>query len=108
MENPAAALSAAAVLLPYLMRQGRDSQPGTAQPGIGVYGEGTLRINGLDGGANRLGSGGMSGRVPAQPQREISLQRMPGEAPRFACIVHIVHISLEFRQPGQPGAQRVP
>ena len=68
-------------LLTYLMRQGRDSQPRTAQPGIGVN-AGTLHISRPEGGA------GMSGRAPAQPQGEISLQCMPGQAPPLARVVH--------------------
>src|SRR5579863_5183942 len=94
-------LPAAAVLLPYLLRQGRDSEPGTSQPGIGVRGA-TLHIDRLDGGANRLDGGVGSGQVPAQPQGEISLQRVPGEAPHFACIVHVSLTCLSRIQAAWP------
>ena len=68
-------------LRPCLMRQRRNSEPGATQPGIGADG-GALHTDRLD------RDGGMNDRVPAQAQGKISLQRMPGEAPHFACIAH--------------------
>jgi len=71
----------APILLPYLSQ--RCGLPGAAQPGTGGNRDRALHLDRPEGG------GGTPDRLPGQPHGEISLQRVPGEAPRFQFVIHI-------------------